>query len=98
MLPNSPGANKDEDCNSSPTHFHISPNPRSVAQRFTCFECVLNSFLRLLLSAKRLEGLAFEIKKILLTYRRSRGHISAAEHFSDLVPDFHFVLCNVLAF
>src|SRR5438874_7712580 len=71
--------------------------PRSVSQRLSCFQRVLNSFLCLALTTKGLERLALEVQDVLLADRGTRGDVPAAQHFSNLAGDFHLVIADVLA-
>src|SRR5208282_4242461 len=55
-----------------------------VPQRLARLQRVLNSFLRFLFPAQRLESLALQIEDVLLAHRSSRRHVSAAEHLGNL--------------
>src|SRR5579864_1467725 len=64
----------------------------SVPQGLPGFQCVLDSLLRLALSAQRFEGLALEIEDVLLAHRSARSDVASAEHLGDLACELDLVI------
>src|SRR6266487_4620336 len=71
--------------------------PNSISQCFPRLQCVLDSFLSFLLTAKRLEGFSLQVEQVLLTDRSAGSDISAADNLGDLVAQFMLVVGNELA-
>src|SRR6266576_3691909 len=71
--------------------------PSSISQCLPRLQCVLDSFLSLLLTAERLEGFPLQVEQVLLADRSSGGDISATDNLRDLVAQLELVVGNELA-
>src|ERR1700730_1052440 len=69
----------------------------SIPQRLARLQRELNSFLRLLLAAKRFEALALQIEDVLLAHRSAGSDVAAAQDFGDLCAQLHFVVGDEVA-
>src|SRR5207302_8744481 len=68
----------------------------SIPERLPRLQCVLNPLLRLLLTAKRLEPFALEIKDVVFANRRTGRDVASAQHFGDFCAQLDFVVCDVV--
>src|SRR6266404_962059 len=69
----------------------------SVSQRLPGLQRVLNSFLRLFLSAERLERLPLQVEQVLFADGSPGSDIATANNFGNLVAKLLFVVADELA-
>src|SRR6202789_1895451 len=79
------------------TSFMVTPKLCGlIPQRLSCLQRKRNPFLRLLLSAERKEGFAFEIKQVLFRNWRTGCDFTSAQRIRDPIGDLHIVIRDVL--